>query len=65
MSSAVDARYAHGPLAATAWYLRDDITLYDALYVTLAASLGVPLLTAAARLARAPGLPCVVEVIGN
>ncbi len=35
---------------------------YDALDVVLAATLDVPLLTADARLARAPGLPCQVEL---
>lgn len=56
-------RYAHGPLAAAAWRLRHNVTFYDALYVALAARLGVPLLTADARLAHAPGLPCDVELI--
>ena len=46
-----------------AWTLRDNVTYYDALYVALAARLGYPLLTADARLARAPGLPCAVELI--
>ena len=50
------ARLAHGPL-------RDNVTYYDALYVALAARLGYPLLTADARLARAPGLPCAVELV--
>ncbi len=45
------------------WALRDNVTYYDALYVALAARLGYPLLTADARLARAPGLPCAVELI--
>lgn len=53
-----------GPLAEAAWELRGAITFYDALYVALAAALDVPLLTADARLARAPGLPCAVELIG-
>ena len=59
----VGERYPHGPLAAAAWALRDNVTYYDALYVALAARLGCPLLTADARLARAPGLPCAVELI--
>lgn len=61
----VSERFPHGVLAATAWRLRDDLTFYDALYVALAARLGVVLLTADARLARAPGLPCAVEVISS
>ena len=56
-------RFPHGPLSGAAWGLWPNLTYYDALYVALAARLGVPLLTADARLARAPGLPCAVEVI--
>ena len=52
-----------GPSRAGAWALRDNVTYYDALYVALAARLGYPLLTADARLARAPGLPCAVELV--
>ena len=59
----VGQRYPHGPLATAAWALGDNVTYYDALYVALAARLGYPLLTADARLARAPGLPCAVELI--
>ncbi len=43
--------------------LRDNLSDYDAMYVALAARLDVSLLTADARLARAPGLPCAVEVL--
>ena len=59
----VGERYPHGPLATAAWALRDNVTYYDALYVALAARLGYPLLTVDARLARAPDLPCAVELI--
>ncbi|MCI2419875.1 type II toxin-antitoxin system VapC family toxin [Saccharopolyspora sp. K220] len=62
--SLVDRRYAHAALVDTAWELRGAITFYDALYVALAASLDVPLLTADAKLSRAPKLPCKVEVVG-
>lgn len=58
----VTERFPHGPLTPAAWRLRDNLTFYDALYVALAARLGIPLLTADARLARTPGLPCAVEV---
>jgi predicted nucleic acid-binding protein len=61
--SLVQYRYPHGILAAAAWQLRHNLSYYDALYVALAARLGYPLLTADARLARAPGLPCEVELI--
>lgn len=60
----VQHRYPHvGPLASAAWELRGAITFYDALYAALAATLAVPLLTADARLARAPGLSCQVELV--
>jgi predicted nucleic acid-binding protein len=59
----VAERYPHGPLATAAWGLRHNLSYYDALYVALAARLGHPLLTADARLARAPGLPCEVELV--
>jgi predicted nucleic acid-binding protein len=59
----VAERYPHGPLATAAWALRHNVTYHDALYVALAARLNYPLLTIDARLARAPGLPCEVELI--
>jgi predicted nucleic acid-binding protein len=64
LSSLVTERYSHGPLAIDAWALRENLTFYDALYAALAARLGLPLLTADARLARAPRLPCAVELVG-
>ena len=64
LASLVTSRHPHGILAQAAWALRHNLTYYDALYVALAARLGHPLLTADARLARSPGLPCEVELIG-
>ena len=62
--SLIDQRYPHtSSLAGAAWDLRDNVTFYDALYVALAVALDVPLLTADARLARVPGLPCQVELV--
>ncbi len=58
----VDVRHGHRQLAATAWSLRHTLTFYDAVYVALAAGLDAPLVTADVRLARAPGLPCEVEL---
>jgi predicted nucleic acid-binding protein len=55
--------FAYGPLVRLAWSLRDDVSFHDAVYVSVAVTLDIPLLTADARLARAPGLPCAVEVI--
>jgi predicted nucleic acid-binding protein len=60
---AVDRHYAHGALTHLAWLLRAKVTFYDGLYVALAATLGLPLLTADRKLADAPGLPCAVELV--
>ncbi len=50
-------------LLGRAWALRDNLTAYDACYVALAEMLDCPLLTADARLSRAPGVNCAVEVV--
>jgi predicted nucleic acid-binding protein len=44
------------------WALHDNLTMYDAAYVALAARLGLPLVTADRKLAMAPTLPCKLEV---
>jgi predicted nucleic acid-binding protein len=44
--------------------LRENVTAYDAAYVALAEILGVQLLTADARLSRAAGVRCDVELLG-
>lgn len=60
----IEHRYPHaGPLAELAWTWRANINFYDALYVALAVRLDVPLITADARLSRAPDLGCQVEVM--
>jgi predicted nucleic acid-binding protein len=60
----IEHRYPHsGSLADLAWMLRANLSFYDALYVALATRLGVPLITADARLARAPGVDCDVEIV--
>lgn len=62
--NAVDERHPqYGSLADTAWRLPDNLTFYDGLYVALAAELGLPLVTADRRLARAPGLPGTAELV--
>lgn len=61
----VQHRYPHTPLVRLAWSLRDNVSFYDALYVALAATLGVPLLTADARLSRVKDLPCAVELVAQ
>jgi predicted nucleic acid-binding protein len=55
-------RYPTGPLMLRAYELRQNVTPYDAAYVALAEALGCVLLTADARLARAPRIACQVEV---
>ena len=56
-------RASHLPLVARCWELRENLTVYDASYVALAEALEVPLLTADARIARAPALKCLIEVM--
>jgi predicted nucleic acid-binding protein len=56
-------RFDAAALAARIWELRDNLTTYDAGYVALAEALGCPLITADARIARAPGVRCVVDVV--
>jgi predicted nucleic acid-binding protein len=53
------------PLMLRAYELRANATPYDAAYVALAEGLACALVTADARLARAPGIRCVVEVLQN
>lgn len=57
------ARVAHRDLLARCWELRANLTVYDAVYLALAEVFGVPLITADARIARAPDVRCVVEVM--
>ncbi len=56
-------RAAHRPLLARCWQLRRNVTMYDAAYVALAELLEVVLVTADARLAKAPGLHCQVDLL--
>jgi predicted nucleic acid-binding protein len=46
-----------------AFALRENLAAYDACYVALAEGLRCSLLTMDARLARAPGISCGVEVL--
>ena len=56
-------RYPIHGLLERVWQLRTNLSAYDAGYVALAEELGCPLLTADARLSRAPGIRCVVTVV--
>lgn len=55
-------RYPVAPLLRIAWSLRENLALRDALYVALAQRIEGTLLTADARLTKAPhlGVACVV-----
>jgi predicted nucleic acid-binding protein len=60
----IDYRYPHtGRLADRAWKLRHTVTFYDGLYVALAATLDLPLLTGDVKLSKAPGLSCAVILV--
>lgn len=56
-------RFPTGPLMVRAYELRSNVTPYDATYVALAEGLSCPLVSADARLARAPGIRCHVDVL--
>ena len=56
-------RAPHLPLLACCWELRHNLTPYDAAYVALAEALDIALVTADARLSRASGVQCAVEVL--
>lgn len=65
LRSAPIERVATTLLAPLAWALRGQLGPAHALYVALARRLGCPLLTADARLARTPGLPVPVMLVGS
>ncbi|MEO6486974.1 MAG: type II toxin-antitoxin system VapC family toxin [Thermoanaerobaculia bacterium] len=56
------SRHPHSHLLPRIWQLRNNLTAYDAAYVSLAEALHAPLLTLDARLARARGHTAVVEL---
>lgn len=56
-------RVGHRLFLHRAWELRANVRGSDAMYVALAEALGAVLVTADARLARATGPECQVEVI--
>ena len=49
------ARYSHEILRPAMWWLRDNLTAYDAAYVALAELLDAPIVTCDGRLARSRG----------
>jgi predicted nucleic acid-binding protein len=56
-------RVPHASLIARCWELRDNLTVYDSVYVALAEVMAAPLLTADARLAGASGPRCQIELL--
>lgn len=59
------AHYSHEPLLPRAWELRDNVTMYDAVYLALAEVLDAPLLTFDGRLATSPGHRASVELVDD
>jgi predicted nucleic acid-binding protein len=57
------ARFPHEPLLPRIWQLRHNVTAYDAVYLALAESLEIPLVTRDAKLAATAGHDAVVELI--
>ena len=56
-------RFGHRPLLDRVWELRQSVRSWDAFYVALAEVMQATLLTSDARLARASGPRCTIEVI--
>lgn len=56
-------RVPHGRLLDRCWQLRDNLTIYDAVYIALAEALGVTLVTADRRIKTAPSPRCPVELL--
>jgi predicted nucleic acid-binding protein len=56
-------RHAHVDLLARAWKLRQNLTVYDAMYIALAEALDATVVTCDAPLTRAPGHRSPIEVI--
>lgn len=62
--TAVDVRrHAHLDFLLRAWELRDNLTVYDAMYVALAEALDAPLVTCDGPLGTTPGHTALIEVI--
>ena len=56
-------RYAHGWLLPRAFELRDNVTVYDGLYLALTEALDVPFLSCDTRLRDIPGCLASVEIL--
>ena len=58
-------RAPHRPLLPRCWELRNNLTVYDAAYVALAEALETSVLTSDARMSRASGLKCSIELVST
>jgi len=56
-------RSPHAHLLKRCWELRHNVSIYDAAYVALAEALSAPLVTGDARLSRASGPRCSIELL--
>jgi predicted nucleic acid-binding protein len=56
-------RHPHLDLLARAWQLRENVTVYDAMYVALAEALDATVITCDVPLARAPGHRARIEAV--
>lgn len=56
-------RHSHASFRFRIWELRNNMTAYDAAYVSLAESLDAPLLTRDKKLASAPGHRARIELV--
>jgi predicted nucleic acid-binding protein len=56
-------RHSHTDLLSRAWTLRDNISTYDAMYISLAEALDATLVTCDGPLSTAPGHAVRIEVI--
>ena len=56
-------RFAHTRLLHRAFELRDNVTVYDGLYLALAEALDVPLLSCDSAMANVPGCTASVEIL--
>lgn len=55
-------RYPHGWMLPRIWQLRENVTAFDAAYITLSEALDAPLVTADGALARSSGHAAAVEL---
>ncbi len=54
-------RFEHAPYIHRVWELRDNMWPYDAIFVAIAESLDVPLVTVDKKYAGVPGLRCEIR----